>query len=299
MTPVDVSLLRPYRWAVSDNHRWERFACRPGDIFVCTPPKCGTTWMQTILAGLLWPDGDVPGQVMTISPWIDANFFPIDEILVRLEAQSHRRFIKTHTPVDGIPWFDRASYIVVGRDGRDAFMSLCHHYERFKGAVREELNARAAMDGVPPMPGWDGDVHRFFGTWLKEAVMFHHIASFWRNRGNSNLAFVHYNDLKADLAGEMSRVAAFLGIEVPASKWAAAVERCAFESMRARGDEIGSFWNFEGGAQSFLFKGTNGRWRDALRAEELAAYARRTAELLPADAAIWLERGRAALRDNE
>ena len=204
MTPVDVSLLRPYRWAVSDNHRWERFECRPGDIFVCTPPKCGTTWMQTILASLLWPDGDVPGQVMTISPWIDANFFPINEILARLEAQSHRRFIKTHTPADGIPWFDRASYIVVGRDGRDAFMSLCHHYERFKGAVREELNARAAMDGVPPMPGWDGDVHRFFGTWLKEAVMFHHIASFWRNRGNSNLAFVHYNDLKADLAGEMS-----------------------------------------------------------------------------------------------
>ena len=44
--------------------------------------------------------------------------------------------------------------------------------------------------------------------------MFHHIASFWRHRGNSNLSFVHYNDLKADLAGEMRRVAAFLGIEV-------------------------------------------------------------------------------------
>ena len=70
MTPVDVSLLRPYRWAVSDNHRWERFECRPGDIFVCTPPKCGTTWMQTILASLLWPDGDVPGQVMTISSFV-------------------------------------------------------------------------------------------------------------------------------------------------------------------------------------------------------------------------------------
>ena len=70
MRPVDVSLLRPYRWAVSDNRRWKHFEYRPGDIFVCTPPKCGTTWMQTILASLLWPDGDIPGQVMTISPWI-------------------------------------------------------------------------------------------------------------------------------------------------------------------------------------------------------------------------------------
>jgi hypothetical protein len=37
-------------------------------------------------------------------------------------------------------------------------MSLCNHYEHFKGTVREELNARAAIDGIPPMPGWDGDV---------------------------------------------------------------------------------------------------------------------------------------------
>ena len=251
--------------------------------------------MQTIVASLLWPDGDVPGQVMTLSPWIDANFFSIDEILARLEAQSHRRFIKTHTPADGIPWIDGASYIVVGRDGRDAFMSLCNHYERFKGAVREELNARAAADGVPPMPGWGGDVHEFFGTWLEQAAMFEHIASFWKYQRDGNVAFVHYNDLKADLAGEIRRVAAFLGIDVPASRWPAVVERCTFASMQARADEIGSFWNFEGGAQSFLFKGTNGRWRDVLRADELAAYDCRAAQLLPADAAAWLERGRAAL----
>ena len=51
---------------------------------------------------------------------------------------------------------------------------------------------------------------------------------------------------------------------MPASKWPATVERCTFGAMRARGDEIGSCWNIEGGAQSFLFKGTNGRWRDVL-----------------------------------
>jgi aryl sulfotransferase len=173
-------------------------------------------------------------------------------------------------------------------------MSLCNHYEHFKGAVREELNARAAIDGVPPIPGWDGDVHRFFEKWLKEGAMFQHIVSFWRHRGDGNVKFVHYNDLRADLAREMRKVAAFLGIDVSESKWPDVVERCTFESMRARGDEIGSFWNFEGGAQNFLFKGTNGRWRDVLRADELAAYAGRTMELLTAGAAAWLEDGRAA-----
>src|ERR1700675_4388116 len=99
--------LRPYRTAVFDNARWEGFVHRPGDIFVCTPPKCGTTWTQAIVASLLWPAGDTPGPIMhVVSPWIEAEFEPIDVVLARLESQSHRRFIKSHTPADGIPFFD-------------------------------------------------------------------------------------------------------------------------------------------------------------------------------------------------
>jgi aryl sulfotransferase len=251
--------------------------------------------MQTIVASLLWPDDDGPKPIMTVSPWLDAEFFPIDEILARLEAQAHRRFIKTHTPADGIPLFDDAKYVFVARDGRDAFMSYCHHMEVFKDEVREGLNLRALADGVPPLPDWNGDVHGFFANWLAQGAFFAHVASFWARRAQPNLLLVHYNDLKADLQGEMRRVAAFLGIDVPAPKWPAVVERCTFEAMRVRGDQIGTFWNFEGGARSFLFKGTNGRWRDALTADELAAYEKRVAELLPSAAVHWVERGRAGL----
>jgi aryl sulfotransferase len=287
--------MKPYRTAVSDNRRWERFAHRPGDIFVCTPPKCGTTWMQAIVASLLWPGNDGPKPIMTVSPWLDAEFFPIEEIAARLEAQAHRRFVKTHTPADGIPWWSDARYVFVARDPRDAFISMCHHLEVFKDEVREDLNARALADGVPPMPGWNGDVHGFFAIWLASGAVLSHVATFWERRAEPNLLLVHFDDLKADLGAEMRRVAGFLGIEVPGALWPAVVERCTFEAMRARGDEIGTFWNFEGGARSFLFKGTNGRWRDVLTQEEVAAYQRRAAEILPADAARWLERGRVAL----
>jgi aryl sulfotransferase len=287
-----VSALRPYRTAVFDNRRWERFVNRPGDIFVCTPPKCGTTWTQAIVASLLWPDGDAPGPVMTLSPWLEAEFNPVADLFARLDAQTHRRFIKSHTPADGIPFFADAKYIFVGRDGRDAFMSMCNHRERFKDEVRAGLNARAHADGVPPMPPWDGDVHGFFRAWLDGGHHLRHVATFWERRALANLLLLHYNDLKSDLAGEMRRVAAFLGIDVPASKWPGVVERCTFESMRARGDEIGSFWQFDGGATSFLFKGTNGRWRDVLTPAELAAYDARVADLLAVDAAAWLARGR-------
>jgi hypothetical protein len=40
---------------------------------------------------------------------------------------------------------------VVARDGRDAFMSLCNHMERFK--LVGMLNERALADGTPPIKG--------------------------------------------------------------------------------------------------------------------------------------------------
>jgi aryl sulfotransferase len=290
---TSIDSLRPYRSAVADNRRWAGFTPRAHDIFVCTPAKCGTTWTQTIVSSLLWPDGDVPGSVMTLSPWIEAEFDPIEEVLARLEAQRHRRFIKTHTPADGIPFFEDAKYLFIGRDGRDAFMSMCNHLERFRDDVRQDLNARIADEDVMPMPDWNGDVHGFFSVWLPAMGLLEHVAGFWERRRQPNLLLVHYNDLKGDLAGEMRRIATFLDIAVPEAKWPAVVERCTFQSMRARGSQIGEFEHvFEGGAESFLFKGTNGRWRDVLTPEELARYDARVAELLPPAAAAWLERGR-------
>jgi aryl sulfotransferase len=289
-TPI--GSLRPYRTAVFDNARWAHFTPKPDDIFVCTPPKCGTTWTQTIVHCLLWPDGDGPVPVMTVSPWLEAEFYPLEETMERLAAQTHRRSIKSHTPADGIPFFADAKYIFVGRDGRDAFMSMCHHREIMSATLVDGLNARALADGVPPMPKWDGDVNGFFAEWIADAAHLAHVATFWERRRQPNVLLVHYNDLKADLSGEMRRIARFLGTPVPEAKWPAVVERCTFEAMRARGEEIGTFALFEGGAKGFLFKGTNGRWRDVLSAGELDVYAKRVSDLLPPGAAAWLEHGR-------
>ena len=287
--------MREYRNAVMDNARWTGFEPRPDDIFVVTPSKCGTTWMQTIGANLLWPDGNFPGPIVNgISPWIEAKFAPAEVMHAMLKAQTHRRAMKTHSPADAIPWFPQAKYITVARDGRDAFMSWCNHVARMK--IIDMLNARAAQEGIAPLQKFDGDYRAYFKTWLAENNFFEIVASYWALRDEPNLLFVHFNDMKADLAGEMRRVAAFLDIEVPESKWPAAVERCTFESMRNVEEAPGGFGEvFEGGIKGFIFKGTNGRWRDVLTDEDVEAYRRRVAELLPPDAARWIEGGRRAV----
>jgi aryl sulfotransferase len=290
---VERRVEKEYRSVVSDNRRWENFVVRPGDIFVCTPPKCGTTWTQTIVMTLLYPDGDAPGSVFEAAPWLDARFEPIDVVLGRLESQTRRRCIKTHTPADGIPWFPEASYIVVGRDGRDAFMSFHNHMSNMRPDMIMELAGSAMAEGIelgeiPPVD----DIHDFYDYWLRERIYFDHLATFWSHRDEPNVRFVHFDDLKADLEGSMRGIAEFCGIEIDDARWPALVERCTFASMKAHSDEIADFGRlFVGGADTFLYKGTNGRWHGVLSDEELADFDQCSAEWLAPDAVTWLNRG--------
>lgn len=285
-------LVKSYKSAVADNARWQGFQPRPGDIFVCTPPKCGTTWAQTIVANLIFPDGKLPAPVVALSPWIEAKMMmPVDEMHTYLATQPHRRVMKSHTPADGIPWFDYAKYIVVCRDGRDAFMSMQNHIGRLKH--KEEMNARATKDNIPPLPELEGDVHQQFAGWMEDdQLFFGFMASYWARKTEPNLLFVHYSDLKSDLEGEIRRIAAFLEIEIAGDLWPNVVERCTFEYMRNHDEMVGDMSiAFEGGTKGFIFKGTNGRWKNLLNADDLAAYQKRLESTLPKDAVEWIRRG--------
>jgi aryl sulfotransferase len=284
--------LTEYRHFIWDTRRWNAFEHRAGDVFVCTPPKCGTTWTQTIVAMLMFPDGNLPDTVMSMAPWLDARFHPLDETIGRLEAQTHRRSIKTHTSADGIPWWPDASYIVVGRDGRDTFMSFVNHMASLRPDRVGELIESAVAEGIQfdAMPPQD-DIHQFFAGWLAGGELFRFLSTYWDLRDQPNMLFVHYNDLKADLEKEVRRIAAFLGIAIDEKLLPGILERCSFDWMKTNADRIGDFGDmFQGGGQSFFFKGTNGRWQTVLTPEELAAYERRSRECMPADLKAWLDR---------
>ncbi len=275
-----------------DSTRWDSYEHRPGDIVICTPPKCGTTWVQTIVGSLLFPDGDLPGPVMVLSPWLDSNFRPIDEVLATLEGQEHRRWIKSHLPAEALPFYETASYVCVFRDGRDAFMSWLNHMASFRPEVTDRLNAQAADRGWPQVDRTDRDLHEQFAEWLALPIPVMMLAGWWARRHLPNVLLVHYNDLKADLDGEMRRIAGFLDVAIDSGTWPAQVERCTFASMQARAEEIGPFEeHFVGGGNSFLHRGVNGRWHEVLTDEEVAAYQEVVAQILDPEAGAWLERG--------
>lgn len=300
---------REYRtWSV-DSRRWAGYRPRPGDIVIATPPKCGTTWMQQIVASLVFQDA-TPRPLPTVSPWLDARFRgTAEEMLQSIEAQSHRRFLKSHLPADGLPLYDEVLYIAVARDGRDAAMSMHNHFGGFSNAMRAAFDRIGIEDPTiarpyPPVPASPAE---YFRLWLSTPGMagepdgynqlsfFGTVASYWAERRRENFLLVHYNDLSRDLDGEMRRIAGFLGIAVNEAVWPSLVYAAGFAQMRKAGDQLmpqAKTMFAEGGSERFFNKGTNGRWRDVLTADDLARYDGKVRESLTPELAAWLESGR-------
>jgi aryl sulfotransferase len=299
----------PQRTHIYQNHhldslRWNFFSARDDDIVIATSYKAGTTWMQGIVANLIFSGRELQAPLDDLSPWIDMRIIPLELVLTGLDQQKHRRFIKTHLPLDGLPYDRRIKYIYVGRDARDVFMSFWNHYRNYTDMALMILNMTIGRVG-PELPRCPEDIHELWRGWTTrgwfewetEGYPFwsnlHHVQSWWDYRHLPNILFVHYADLLADLEGEIRRVARFLGIEVPGAAWPTIVKNCTFAEMRAAGDKLipRLQLGFQGGAKTFFNKGTNGRWREILSAEEVALYDAAASRELTPECRRWLENG--------
>src|SRR5215469_16954774 len=152
-----------YETITADSARWDGFEFRPDDIVISTPAKCGTTWLQMICALEIFQHTNFDQPLDRISPWLDILARPLDEVLADLAGQSHRRFIKTHTPLDGLPFDDRVTYICAGRDPRDVAVSWDNHFSNLNletfFALREAAVGPIDLDellaAAPPPPSED------------------------------------------------------------------------------------------------------------------------------------------------
>jgi hypothetical protein len=294
-----------YRNVVFDSGRWEGFRFRDDDIVLSTPPKSGTTLTQMICALLILGD---PARVTSIdefSPWLDMQTRPLDALLARLEAQRHRRVIKTHTPLDGLPWDDRVTYVCVARDPRDVAISWDHHAGNIDldaflaaraGSVGLDDLSELMPDGLPARPA---DPAERFWAWVDEPntgghppslpSVLHHLGTFWAVRDRPNVLLAHFEDLTGDLAGQMRRLAAALGIDVPEDRWPEFVAAARFDAMKARADTLAPevsnrTWKSNAG---FFHRGTNGQWQDLLDEAGRRRYAARALELAAPDLLDW------------
>jgi hypothetical protein len=254
-----------YRSADEDSARWLGFPFRPGDIVISTRSKSGTTWVQMICALLVFQTSDLPAPLSELSPWLDWLVTPRDEVVALL----------------------------------DMAVSLYHQGDNLDRERIRRLTGQPEPDGqaVPRPP-----LHEWLVSWIDRDVrpreemdslpgVMWHLSDAWARRDEPNVVLVHYDDLSADLEGEMRRLASLLDITVPEPLWPDLVRAATFEHMKARADTVvpdpsGVLKD----SQAFFRRGTSGAGSELLTDEELAHYETRTAQLAPPNLLAWLHR---------
>ena len=280
-----------------DSTIWNDLAFRDDDIVIATYAKSGTTWLQQIVSQLIF-NGEEGLPVAEMSPWLDLRVPPKEVKLAEVEKQGHRRFLKTHLPVDALTFSPQAKYVYIGRDGRDIVWSLYNHHANANDLWYGALNDTPGRVG-PPIEPPPESIRQYFNDWLeKDGFPFwsfwENVRTWWAIRDLPNVLLVHFADLKADMPGEIRRIAGFLDIAIDEAKWDDILTHCSFDYMKAHAAACvpmgGALW--KGGAETFLHSGANGRWSDTLSAEESAAYEQKAVAELGSDCAAWLAGGK-------
>lgn len=299
-----------YRGPIYDSARWQAFEFRPDDIVISTPSKCGTTWIQMICALLIFQDPVLHQPLSRLSPWVDMLARARRDVIADLEGQTHRRFIKTHTPLDGLPYEACVTYICIGRDPRDAALSMSNHMDNLDLASFAQARvAAAAIDGLtadpevhlPPRPA--DELQRFW-QWVDDDTpptghssslvrALHHVQTFWDAPAAADVVLIHFEDLRTDLEGQMRSLADRLAINVPNRLWPALVQAATFGEMRANAamtapNADSRLWQDN---NQFFHRGTSGQWRHLLNDDDLDRYRARAYAVGSAEVVDWVHRG--------
>lgn len=185
----------------------------PTDIFVAPYAKCGTTWMQQIVHGLRSGGSMDFEEITEVTPWLElAHDMGMN---VNADQVAVPRVFKSHLRWDQIPKGGR--YIVVLRDPVDAMVSLKRFVEGWyfdEGAVTLEEFAQYYLER--------GE----HGYWA-------HATSWWGVREREDVLLLSFEDMKADLARAVDRVARHMGQGYDAATRALAVKQASFEFMKA------------------------------------------------------------------
>jgi aryl sulfotransferase len=291
--PVLAPAKRVYQGAMTRPERWATWVPRRGDILVCTPSKCGTTWTQTMLAMLVHGGAELPAKLPVLSPWVDADLgVPAKEVAAALAAQTGRRVVKTHTPADGFPVWDGVTVIAVYRHPLDVLFSLRKH------------TANRANPAPDDPTGWP--LAQSFDAYVNDptdpddlgqdnlASMAMHYDQTALSGRLPDLKLFHYAEMVRDGRATVQALAAAAGIVADDGVIGRVTKATAFGAMKAKAADFApvggtGFWKSD---QNFFDSGTSHKWDGQLSASDMDQYRARLAALVPdAAARQWLEVG--------
>mgnify|MGYP003387148826 CR=1 FL=1 len=173
------------------------YCAKSEDIFVCSYPKCGTTWLQNVVY-LILNDG-VP---LSPNQFLPRLFPHLEEVGKAICNQLPTpRLIKTHLPFSITPHNSKARYLYIARNPFDCAVSFFHHTRGFP----------QHYDFL------DGEFEDFFECFITGEVdfgdYFDNLIPWYKRKDDKNILFITYESMKADSYRSIMAIGDFLGVE--------------------------------------------------------------------------------------
>jgi len=278
-----------YTGALTNTDRWRDVALRSGDILVCTPPKCGTTWTQSIIAMLVAGTTEVNASQETF--WLDSEITPLADMTAAFDAKPGRRFAKTHTPLDGVPFRPDLTYIAVYRHPLDALLSVRKHIRNLTVAGADHPYLRElpeVVDHFITAPLDRADIDE-----MTLASVVHHFRCTDAVADCPNVLVLHYAGMRADPARAIKRIADHIGLPADPGTVDRIAEATSFANMKARADRFAPHAadGILHDSAVFFDSGRNDKFVGRISAEQVAAFKVNLDDRLPAAQANWLLTG--------
>lgn len=275
--------------SVVDSTRWNLFSFRAGDVVIATFGKAGTTWVQQIVSQLIF-GGARDVCVGAVSPWLEYRGASEHSVLMLLQKQSHRRFIKTHLPLTALRTCDQARYIYVARDPREQIWSAYHHLSSLlPGALLLRDSRYQSWAGSPPT------LRSFYNSLLDRKdcdpwAYWAHVDSWWKHRQAENVLMLHFSELQRDLNAAIGSISEFLNIPICGLLLDTIGRHSSMEFMSSNADLFcGPATSVMHEGSSSLFSRSNDHpWQVVLSKEEVAKCTSVARRHLSAECVSWL-----------
>ncbi|MGZ3459367.1 MAG: sulfotransferase domain-containing protein [Archangium sp.] len=185
---------------------------RPGDIYIATSPKAGTTWMQMIIYQLVTGGRGEFDHIHQVAPYLE-QLVTKHYAEQTLDTLPSPRILKTHLGYEKLRPPKDSKVIYVTRNPVDSLLSFHHHMCLAEGAWMDfDLFFKQVMTGNNP--------------WIS------HLESWWPHRTDENVLHVRYEELVKDLEGNLRRIASFCGIPLDESRMGEILEKCSLPYMK-------------------------------------------------------------------
>ena len=229
-----------------------KYIARPDDIFIVTPPRSGTTWMQIIVYALL---NNGRAYDDNINDYIARNPFLEMHGRQAVEDMPRPGVIKTHLLFDLIPYHRNAKYICVIRNPKD----VCVSFHRFVTSIKG-----GSLSGIT----FDRLCDHFLAGKTCHADYFEYLLPYWRHKDDPNVLFVLYEEMKKDIRSVINRIATFLGIKINKKLLERTVMVSSFDYLKQTGYNENIVPAHTVASFKFIRKGIVGDWRTVFSNEQ-------------------------------